>query len=264
MLLDTIKDPEGDFAFRQMDGHNTLSELGYMMEAISPGATIICFVGLAILILWEQDFIKKTPGLNLVQGPLVAVIAGIFLNIAFTGSEDYALRADQMVSIPMAGSIAGFFGQFSLPDFSRLGEGLIWTTGLTIAVVASLETLLCVEATDKLDPQKRITPTNRELMAQGVGNFMSGMVGGLPVTQVIVRSSANIQSGGRTKLSAIVHGFLLLACVMLIPSYLNMIPLASFGSHPISSLDINWPSRPFSNKCMPWVGHNSHHLWLPF
>ena len=121
---------------------------------------------------------------------------------------------------------ASFLNQFSFPNFAAITNPEIWIVAFTIALVASLETLLCVEATDKLDPHKNVTPTNRELLAQGTGNILSGLVGGLPITQVIVRSSANIQSGGRTKLSAIIHGFLLLISVIIIPRLLNMIPLS--------------------------------------
>ena len=128
--------------------------------------------------------------------------------------------------LPVPENFDSFLGQFSFPDFSALGNGAVWVTAFTIALVASLETLLCVEATDKLDPYRRVTPTNRELIAQGTGNVVSGLIGGLPVTQVIVRSSANIQSGGRTKLSAIVHGVFLLVSVIAIPTVLNRIPLS--------------------------------------
>jgi MFS superfamily sulfate permease-like transporter len=131
-----------------------------------------------------------------------------------------------LVSVPIPDSLDSFKGQFSFPNFSVIGKPEIWITGFTIALVASLETLLCVEATDKLDPHKNVTPTNRELFAQGTGNIVSGLIGGLPITQVIVRSSANIQSGGRTKMSAIIHGFFLLISVIVIPKLLNMIPLS--------------------------------------
>ena len=224
------KDPEGDLAFSQADGHNTFSELGYMLDAISPGALIIAAVSMAILILWEQPFMKRQAIFGIIQGPLVAVLAGVGLNIFFRSSADYALKADQVVSIPVAESIGGFFQQFSLPDFSQWANPDVYVVAFTIAVVASLETLLCVEATDKLDPEKRVTPTNRELKAQGVGNIISGLIGGLPVTQVIVRSSANIQSGGRTKTSAIIHGFFLLITAMAIPNLINLIPLASLAA----------------------------------
>lgn len=224
------QDPEGDFAFAQVDGHNTFNELWYMLEAISPAALIIAVVSMAILILWEQPFIKKISALKLVQGPLVAVVVGIVLNIVFSNMDAFSLRADQMVSIPVPDSLSGFFSQFTFPDFSQWNNSQVYIIAATIAVVASLETLLCVEATDKLDPQKRITPTNRELLAQGTGNVISGLIGGLPITQVIVRSSANIQSGGKSKASAFFHGILLLASAMAIPRILNMIPLASLAA----------------------------------
>lgn len=223
-------DPEGDLAFAQVDGHNTFSELWFMLEAISPGAIIITLISLAILILWERPFMKKIPTSKVIQGPLVAVVTGIVLNLAFSQNASLALAHEQVVNIPVADSLAGFFGQFTFPDFSQWNNPQIYIIAMTIAVVASLETLLCVEATDKLDPQKRVTPTNRELLAQGAGNVISGLIGGLPITQVIVRSSANIQSGGRTKASAFFHGILLLISAMAIPKILNMIPLASLAA----------------------------------
>jgi MFS superfamily sulfate permease-like transporter len=223
------KDYEGSLAFSQPDGHNTLSELYYMLEAISPGAVIIGLVSMLILIIWEQPFMKKNRVFQIIQGPLVAVIAGILLNILFANGA-LALRGNQIVAIPVAESISGFFNQFTFPDFSQITNPEIYITAITIAVVASLETLLCLEATDKLDPFKRVTPANRELKAQGIGNMISGLIGGLPVTQVIVRSSTNIQSGGRTKVAAITHGIILLACAMAIPHVLNLIPLACLAA----------------------------------
>ncbi len=223
-------DPEGDYSFFQPDGHTTLSELWYMFDYLSPGVIIITLVSMAILILWEQPFMKKIGIFKVIQGPLVTVIVGIIINILLNDIPDLALMGSQIVNIPEAGSVMGFFSQFSTPDFSGLGNTQIYITALTIAVVASLETLLCVEATDKLDPQKRVTPTNRELKAQGVGNIISGLIGGIPITQVIVRSSANIQSGNKTKASAVFHGILLLVCVMAIPNILNLIPLASLAA----------------------------------
>lgn len=201
-----------------------------LFASISLGPLIITIISLAILILWEQSFIKKASFSRIIQGPLVAVLAGIGLNLLFQNMGDYALQSKQLVTIPVAESIGGFFQQFTFPDFSQWNNPEIYVVAATIAVVASLETLLCVEATDKLDPFKRVTPTNRELLAQGVGNFLSGMIGGLPVTQVIIRSSTNIQSGGRTKASAFFHGVLLLMCVMTIPFLLNLIPLASLAA----------------------------------
>ena len=196
------KDPEGDFEFFQTDGHTTLSELYYMLDNISPGAVIISVVSLLILIIWEQNFIKRFKVSQIIQGPLVVVTVGILFNLLFAGSFTFALQADQVVNIPVADEFEEFVGLFTLPDFSQILNKEVYIVAFTIAIVASLETLLCVEATDKLDPYKRITPTNRELIAQGFGNMASGLVGGLPVTQVIVRSSANIQSGGKTKASA--------------------------------------------------------------
>ncbi len=218
-------DPEGDFRFQQVDGHNTFDELIHMLSNISPGVLIVSLISLLILILWETSFFKKLAFTKLVQGPLVAVIVGIILAIVFATIPNLAISADHMVKVPIPDSFDSFLGNFSRPDFSALSNKDVYITAIVIAVVASLETLLCVEATDKLDPLKRVTPTNRELKAQGVGNLISGFVGGLPLTQVIVRSSANIQSGGKTKASAIIHGFLLLTSVIVIPKILNMIPL---------------------------------------
>ena len=223
------KDYEGDMDFVQADGYNTFTELGHMLDYISPGATIVAFVSLFILILWEQKFMKQIKLFQVVQGPIVAVVAGMGLNIAFAGTE-FAISGEHTVNLPVSEGISGFFGQFTFPDFGSITNPAVWVVGATIAIVASLETLLCVEATDKLDPQKRITPTNRELFAQGIGNAMAGLIGGIPVTQVIVRSSANIQSGGKTKVSAIFHGVLILFSVMLIPNLLNYIPLASLAA----------------------------------
>ena len=224
------RDPEGDLAFLQPDGQNTFSELINMLNFISPGALAIALVSLFILILWERPFMKKLPTAKIIQGPLVAVAAGIGLQLLFNSNSAVALRPDQLVSIPVADSIVGFFGQFTAPDFSQILNSQIYVIAFTIAIVASLETLLCVEATDRLDPMKRITPTNRELIAQGTGNIISGLIGGLPITQVIVRSSANIQSGGKTKAAAFFHGFLLLVSALAIPKVLNLIPLASLAA----------------------------------
>ncbi len=224
------KDFEGSLAFVQADGHNTFTELYHMFGALSPGAVIITLLSMLVLILWEQPFIKKLKATNIIQGPLVVVILGIVLNLVFSGFSQFSLKPEQVVAIPVAESLSGFFGQFTFPDFSQIFSGQVWIIGATIAVVASLETLLCLEATDKLDPQKRITPVNLELKAQGIGNILSGLIGGLPITQVIVRSSTNIQSGGRTKLSAIFHGVILLVSAMAIPKLLNLIPLASLAA----------------------------------
>ena len=218
-------DPIGDWYFFQMDGENTFSALGNMFSNISPGATLIAVIGMSILVLWEAVLSKKGKIFKLIQGPLVAVIAGIVFNLLTEGSA-FEVAEKHLVSVPVPDSFDSFLGQFTFPSFKMIGSPEIWITAFTIALVASLETLLCVEATDKLDPHKRTTPTNRELFAQGTGNMLSGFIGGLPITQVIVRSSANIQSGGQTKLSAILHGVLLLISVIIIPGILNLIPLS--------------------------------------
>lgn len=221
-------DPEGELSFIQGDGENTFSELFNMIDYITPGAVLVAALSLAILILWERPFMKKIRLFQIVQGPLVVVVTGIVLGKVFIGS-DMEITSEHMVSIPVASDFSGFISQFTTPDFSALSRVDVWVTGAIMALVASMETLLCVEATDKLDPEKRVTPTNRELVAQGIGNMTSGLIGGLPVTQVIVRSSANIQSGGKSKASSLFHGILILLSAMLIPNILNMIPLASLA-----------------------------------
>ncbi len=219
-------DPEGDFAFFQVDGQNTFSEIFMALNNISLGSTIVGFIGLGILILWSNVLSKKGKIFQLIQGPLVAVVFGIVYFFITSQDSKYGISSKHLVSVPVPDSFDMFMSQFSFPNFSAISNPEIWVVGFTIALVASLETLLCVEATDKLDPHKNVTPTNRELLAQGTGNIISGMIGGLPITQVIVRSSANIQSGGRTKMSAIIHGFFLLISVILIPTLLNKIPLS--------------------------------------
>jgi MFS superfamily sulfate permease-like transporter len=219
-------DLEVDFSFFQVDGQNTFSAILKATNNISLGATIVGFIGLGILILWNNVLSKKGKLFQIIQGPLVAVIIGIFYYFVTNDSSKYGINASNMVSVPVPDSFNSFLGQFSFPNFRALSNPQVWVTGFTIALVASLETLLCVEATDKLDPHKNVTPTNKELLAQGTGNIISGLIGGLPITQVIVRSSANIQSGGRTKLVAIIHGLLLLISIILIPTLLNKIPLS--------------------------------------
>ncbi len=223
-------DPEGDFAFFQVDGQNTFSEILQTVNHIHPGSALVGIIGLAILLLWENILSKKAKIFQLIQGPLVAVVVGILFYSLTRDSSALAISSTHLVSVPVPDSMDSFFSQFSFPAFAALSNPEVWVVGFTIALVASLETLLCVEATDKLDPHKNVTPTNRELLAQGTGNIISGMIGGLPITQVIVRSSANIQSGGSSKMSTIVHGFLLLISVILIPKLLNMIPLSVLAS----------------------------------
>jgi len=200
-------------------------------RSVAIGAAFVAAVSLALLVAWDSVLVPRFKALRMVPGPLAAVAVGILLSTLYSnGVLPWSLAAHQMVAIPIAGSVAEFLGQHSTPDFSAFGRTDVYIIAVVLALVASIETLLCVEATDRLDPQKRITPTNRELKAQGLGNIVSGMIGGLPITQVIVRSSANITFGGRTKLSAILHGLLILVSIATIPWLLNMIPLATLAA----------------------------------
>jgi MFS superfamily sulfate permease-like transporter len=226
------KDYEGDTAFLQDDGQNTFSEIFHAIDSqISFGALIIALVSIGLLLFWDRPFIKKNAILKYIPGPLLVVLLGVFMNsYFFTAAPSLAIQAEHLVSIPVSDSFSSFLANFKLPDFSQLLNRNVWVIAGTLAIVASLETLLCVEAVDKLDPFKRISPTNKELVAQGIGNTISGLIGGLPVTSVIVRSSANINAGARTKIAAIMHGVLLLGAVYFIPSLLNKIPLASLAA----------------------------------
>jgi MFS superfamily sulfate permease-like transporter len=216
---------EGQLAFIQVSGENILSSALNSIRHIQLGAMIITIVSIAILLYWA-----KIPKVGSVPSALVAVLAGVGLNQLFilTGSS-LALEQSHLVTLPVAESFSGFVNQFSSPDFSQLLNGQIWIVAGTIALVASIETLLNLEATDKLDPLKRYSNPNRELRAQGIANMISGLIGGLPITSVIVRSSANINAGARTKLSAMTHGALLLVCAALIPVVLNHIPLSTLA-----------------------------------
>ena len=227
------KDFNGDFYFYQNDGQNTFSELLNILNLVSFPALFASLIGLFILILWDSTLFKKhviekiailKNVAKFLPAPLVAVVSGVIISNLFSFQQEH------LVNIPIASSFNGFVEQFSFPDFKYITNPQVYVIGLIIAVVASIETLLCVEATDKLDPQKRITPTNLELKAQGIGNIICGLIGGLPITQVVVRSSANINFGGRTKLSTMLHGLLLLISVISIPKILNMIPLATLAS----------------------------------
>jgi len=229
-------DYEGDSAFVQQDGHNTFSEIWYAMGNLEYGAFIIAAISLAILILLEQPKFKKITFFKFIPGPLIVVILGVIINevIFAAAAPNLQLFQEHLVTLPVAGSTSEFISFFMFPDFSVFREfdmiPQLLITSVTIALVASLETLLSVEATDKLDPYKRLTPTNRELKAQGTGNILAGLIGGLPMTAVIVRSTANVSSGAKTKTSAVIHGVWLLLCVALIPTILNLIPLSSLAA----------------------------------
>ena len=221
------KDFEGDEAFIQPDHQTTFSELGNLVDYITPGAIVITVVCLAILLIWEMAWVKRSKVLAQIPGPLLAVIAGIVLGGLQGGFGQHGLDTEHYVDLP---DLSTGLSAFSFPDFSVILNWKVWLTAGTMALVASLETLLSVEATDKLDPERRVTPTDKELRAQGIGNIVSGLSGGLPITQVIVRSSANLQSGAKTRLSAMLHGAWILLCVLLIPAVMEMIPLASLAA----------------------------------
>lgn len=222
-------DHEGDFGFFQPDGENTFSEIANMLNHVQPGSIIICLVSLAILIAWTKvKFLKE---LKLVPAALIAVVVGILINEIFiqTGSP-LAIGSAHLVALPVPTSIQEFANIFVAPDFTAITNSKVWIVGITIAVVASIETLLCIEAADRMDAQKRYTDTNVELKAQGIGNIISSLLGGLPMTSVVVRTSANNNAGAKSKMSAIIHGALLLVSVVAIPAILNKIPLATLAA----------------------------------
>lgn len=224
-------DPEGSLSFIQRDGGTTFRALGRMLDFVDLGAVLVAGVGLAILLFWERVLAHRGRLFEVIQGPLVVVTFGILFQLACTHWwPALALATEHLVNVPVIDDFASFKALFTFPDWSQLANPAVYLTAATLAIVASVETLLCVEATDRLDPHKRNTSTNRELCAQGAGNIAAGLLGGLPITQVIVRSSANIQSGARSKLSAILHGVHLAVFVLALPTVLNLVPLAALAS----------------------------------
>ena len=226
---------EGDFDFFfEVDvKSNTLRDIINAIYTANPAAISITLVALAVLLLWEQPFLQGYKFFKLVPGALVAVLLGVALNESFRVlGNDFHLKIEDghLVALPVAASLGDFFNQFTFPDWSALGNKQVYIVGLTLAIVGSIESLLCVEAVDKLDSYRRISSTNKELKAQGVGNLISGLIGGLPVTSVIVRSSANVYAGARTRISSFLHGIFLFICVLLIPALLNRIPLACLAA----------------------------------
>ncbi len=220
-------DYEGDLSFFQSDNYSSFSELTHMLDSFSPTAMTIAVFSLLILISWEHPAVKKT---NFLQSLYVVVFGVLFNEYLRFYYPDLALKESHLVSLPVANTMGDLFEQMHSPDFSQLGNPLIYISAITLAFVASLETLLAVEAVDRLDVYKRVTPTNRELIVQGIGNITSSLLGGLPLTQVIIRSSISIQSGAKTKAAGFISGMLLLVTVCLIPDWFNKIPLASLAS----------------------------------
>ena len=212
-------------SFGSEDWHKLLEPL----QHIQVGVFIICIVSILIMIVWEKPFIKNK--VKFIPGALVAVIVAILINEIFKATQSPLVVEDNhLVQIKAAKSAGEFFSFFTLPDFNGFLNSKVIVTGIMIAIIATLETLLSIEAVDNLDPERKVTNTNRELLAQGIGNAVSGLIGGLPITSVIVRSSANVNAGAKSKLSAIFHGILLLVCVVTIPSLLNYIPLSALAA----------------------------------
>jgi MFS superfamily sulfate permease-like transporter len=222
-------DFEGDLSFLQADGTNTFSSLLGIFDHIQLGSILVTSISLIILISWDKfTFLKK---LKLVPGALVAVVLGVVLNEIFIASgSSLVIAKEHLVSLPVPTSLEEFKSIIVTPNFAGILNPQVWVVGMTIAIVASIETLLSIEAADRMDVQRRYTNTNIELKAQGVGNVISSLLGGLPLTSVIVRSSANASAGAKSKMSAIIHGVLLLISVLAIPFVLNKIPLATLAA----------------------------------
>lgn len=220
------REPMGADEFIEPSGENTLTAIPHIIDSITPGSMIIGILGILIIVFWDNVLGKKGKIFKLIQGPIVAVVIGTIIKLIFDSMPDLAVKSIHLVSIPVASSFDELKSLLAFPDFSALTNPAVITVAFTLALIASLETLLSVEATDKLDPNKNVTPPNRELFAQGTGNIISGLIGGLPITQVIVRSSANIQSNAKSKASTIIHGILLLLAVLILPGILNHIPLS--------------------------------------
>jgi MFS superfamily sulfate permease-like transporter len=227
-LVGLDADYRGGINFNNNDGHTTLSELGLLLDALTPGAILIGLAGIVIIVLWNRPKIQHHHILGLIPSPLLAVILGICLHFLFEQTSlPLALAPEHLVQITVSSNPIEWM---TLPDFTAIRNPQVWLYALVICLIASLETLLCAEATDKIDPQMRISNKNRELLAQGVGNALVGLIGGLPITQMIVRSSTNVQAGGQTRLATVFHGSMILLAVILVPSLLNMIPLTSISA----------------------------------
>ncbi len=225
------KDQMGDLAFRQLDNQNTFTEIWNAVLYYSPGAIPVVLVALGILILFEKPKIRSHKVFGVVPGALWAVLSGILINALYLiFLPSWHLFDEHLVSIPVLQGVNELGSLLTFPDFGMIGESGFWIVAFTIAIIGSIETLLSIEAGDKMDPLKRISPSSKELVAQGIGNSISGLIGGLPITAVIVRTSANITAGSKSKLSAILHGILLMILVLAIPGILNKIPLSCLAA----------------------------------
>lgn len=227
-LLGRDIDYEGDFAFQQNDKENSFTEIYLSVMNPHLGAATVGLASLAFIILWDRIKLLKK---SIIPAPLVVVLLGVALNkLLRSWGGDWLIDPTHLVDVPVAKTFHEFWGFLQQPDFDQWLNPAVYTAAITLAIVASLETLLNLEGVDKLDPRQRTSPPSRELLAQGIGNVAAGLIGGLPVTSVVVRSSVNINAGGQTKLSAIIHGVLLLGCVALLPTYLNLIPLSCLAA----------------------------------
>lgn len=221
------KDYEGNMVFDHLDKDHVFNQISEVINQASAGAIIISSISLFVLLIWETKAFSKV---KIIPAPLVVVVLGVIINNLFGDDSALTISQKHLVQIPMASNVNDFIGLFTLPDFNQWANKDIYIIAVTLAIVASLETLLSVEAVDKLDPKKRNTSTNRELKAQGIGNIVAGMIGGLPMTAVIVRGSANVNSGAQTKFSAFSHGCFLFLAIILAPKFINQIPLASLAA----------------------------------
>lgn len=220
---------KGDLDF-EGEMESAFSNFYGIIDDIHLGATIVGIISLLILVVWGMKFIKRNKSLSLIPGPLLAILVSVGVAAIIAGFPNLLIEGKHLVNVPTPDNLGEFKGMFYTPDFSAIGEAGVWRVALVIALVASIESLLCVEATDKMDPDKGRTPMNRELRAQGIGNVVSGLLGGLPITQVIVRSTANLNSGAKSKWSAVIHGIFLLVFIIAIPGVLNMIPRATLAA----------------------------------
>lgn len=219
-------DFEGDMNFIEKNNENTFSELWIMFSKMHGGALLITAIVLPLLFIWEMVLTKKHIFFKSIPGPLAIIIIAILMNEIYkVAYPNFILTGAELVNLPILYE-EGLNGSILLPDFTQFDNPAVYKAAIVIALIASIETLLSTKATDKIDPMKRTTPGDQELKAQGIGNIVSGMIGGLPVTQVIVRSSANIAFGAKSKWSAVIHGFFLLIAVVALPVVLNLIPMA--------------------------------------